>query len=189
MAETEQSPPQSTTSAVKSTNASFSIWPPTERTRDAVRDRLIETLSTPSILSKRYGTVSREEATDAAKLIEEEAFESAGKTASTDDKGFDILQVYSKEISKRMLHTMKARSGEAAVPTVLSVNDSAEKVEAESPAPPQNEKMDSVADDDWEKLLALSVFLFWLGISSLKSVSIGYSVLKSTWFFYVDHLC
>ncbi|KAL9148577.1 hypothetical protein ABFS82_12G050300 [Erythranthe guttata] len=62
MAEIEQSAPQSeisnTTTAEKYPNVSFSIWPPTERTRDAVRNRLVETLSSPSILSKRYGTVS-----------------------------------------------------------------------------------------------------------------------------------
>ncbi|KAK2970279.1 hypothetical protein RJ640_021354 [Escallonia rubra] len=36
---------------------SFSIWPPTQRTRDVVLSRLIETLSAPSMLSKHYGSV------------------------------------------------------------------------------------------------------------------------------------
>ncbi|PIN10463.1 hypothetical protein CDL12_16947 [Handroanthus impetiginosus] len=77
MAEIEQSPPQSvsstTTSAAageKYSKAPFNIWLPTECTRESVRNRLIETLSSPSILSKRYGTVSREETVAAAKLIE-----------------------------------------------------------------------------------------------------------------------
>ncbi|KAI3465305.1 hypothetical protein Pfo_021968 [Paulownia fortunei] len=155
MTETEQSPPQSTTSsasAAKYSNASFSIWPPTERTRDAVRNRLIETLSTPSILSKRYGTITREEAIDVAKRIEEEAFEAAGNAESTVDDGIEILQVYSKEISRRMLDTMKAGSGESVASETPLVNETEVKEEEEedagSTAPPQSEKMESVADDE-----------------------------------------
>ncbi|KAL0314974.1 UNVERIFIED_CONTAM: MFP1 attachment factor 1 [Sesamum angustifolium] len=155
MAEAEQAPPQSetttATAAAKYSSASFSIWPPTERTRDAVRNRLIETLSTPSILSKRYGTVSREEAVDAAKRIEDEAFEAAEKAASTDDDGIEILQVYSKEISKRMLETVKARSAESVASETTPVNEAvvkAEEEDTESTAPPQSEKTESVADDE-----------------------------------------
>ncbi|KAL8492040.1 hypothetical protein ACS0TY_023597 [Phlomoides rotata] len=155
MAETEQSPPQSQASATAekyNSNISFSIWPPTERTREAVRNRLIETLSSPSILSKRYGTVSREEAVEAAKVIEQEAFEEAGKAASADDDGIEILQVYSKEISKRMLDTVKARSGETTIaPVTPPINGEAHKPEEEdagSTAPPQSEKTESVAGDE-----------------------------------------
>ncbi|KAK9157574.1 hypothetical protein Scep_004148 [Stephania cephalantha] len=39
---------------------SITIWPPTQRTRDAVINRLIETLFAPSIISKRYGSLSHE---------------------------------------------------------------------------------------------------------------------------------
>ncbi|PIN14405.1 hypothetical protein CDL12_12969 [Handroanthus impetiginosus] len=77
MAEIEQSPPQSLSSTTtassageKYSKAPFNIWLSTERTRESVRNRLIETLSSPSILSKRYGTVSREETVVATKLIE-----------------------------------------------------------------------------------------------------------------------
>ncbi|MED6162035.1 RNA polymerase III-inhibiting protein maf1 [Stylosanthes scabra] len=93
---------------------SFSIWPPTQRTRDAVVNRLIETLSTPSVLSKRYGTMTSEEASAAARQIEDEAFAAAGGSAASDDDGIEILQVYSKEISKRMLDTVKARANTGA---------------------------------------------------------------------------
>ncbi|KAL3371873.1 hypothetical protein AABB24_008421 [Solanum stoloniferum] len=93
---------------------SFSIWPPTQRTRDAVINRLIESLSTPSILSKRYGTLPQDEASETARLIEEEAFVAAGSTATDADDGIEILQVYSKEISKRMIDTVKSRSAPAA---------------------------------------------------------------------------
>ncbi|KAG6406881.1 hypothetical protein SASPL_134518 [Salvia splendens] len=153
MAEIEQSPPNATVAAAdKFPNVSFSIWPPTDRTREAVKNRLIETLSSPSILSKRYGTVSREEAVEAAKLIEQEAFELAGNAVSADDDGIEILQVYSKEISKRMLDTVKARSGDSAVaPEPAPATDEPHKAEEEdagSSAPPQSEKTESVADDE-----------------------------------------
>lgn len=93
---------------------SFSIWPPTQRTRDAVINRLIESLSTPSILSKRYGTLPQDEASDTARRIEEEAFAAAGSTANGNDDGIEILEVYSKEISKRMIDTVKSRSAPSA---------------------------------------------------------------------------
>ncbi|PWA95478.1 WPP domain-containing protein [Artemisia annua] len=103
----------------KLSKMSFSIWPPTKRTRDAVTARLIQTLSEKSVLSDRYGTVPEPEASDMARKIEEEAFNSAGdvddfKAAGKGDEGGDhgleILQCYSQEISKRMLEFVKARS-------------------------------------------------------------------------------
>ncbi|XP_062158589.1 MFP1 attachment factor 1-like [Alnus glutinosa] len=99
----------------------FSIWPPTQRTRDAVVNRLVETLSTVSVLSKRYGTLPQDEASVAARLIEEEAFAAAaGGSFSAEDDGIEILQVYSREISRRMLDTVKNRaaSGSAADTTM-----------------------------------------------------------------------
>ncbi|XWS14760.1 hypothetical protein CRYUN_Cryun35bG0035800 [Craigia yunnanensis] len=100
--------------AAKLNNLTLRIWPPTQRTRDAVINRLVETLSSQSVLSKRYGTIPEEEASAAAKSIEEEAFSVAGASFSADDDGIEILQVYSKEISKRMLDTVKARAATAA---------------------------------------------------------------------------
>ncbi|XP_028806948.1 MFP1 attachment factor 1-like [Neltuma alba] len=91
-----------------SQSISFSVWPPTQRTRDAVIHRLIETLSTPSVLSKRYGTLSPEDASAAARRIEDEAFSTAAASASLDDYGIEIIQLYSKEISRLMLDTVKA---------------------------------------------------------------------------------
>ncbi|CAN1191940.1 MFP1 attachment factor 1 [Linum perenne] len=91
----------------------LSIWPPSQRTRDAVIDRLIETLSAPSFLSKRYGTIPPEEAVDDARRIEEEAFATSTEYASAHDDGLEILQRYSKEVSKRMLETFKGRAESA----------------------------------------------------------------------------
>ncbi|XP_071703119.1 MFP1 attachment factor 1-like [Rutidosis leptorrhynchoides] len=94
---------------------SFSIWPPTQRTRDAVIKRLIETLTEKSVLSDRYGTISSDEASDVALRIEEEAFKTAPSGPLPDgEDGIEILQSYSKEISKRMLDFVKSRSASSA---------------------------------------------------------------------------
>ncbi|KAK4801973.1 hypothetical protein SAY86_000176 [Trapa natans] len=106
----EETPQEQKKSDPVTPSVTFSIWPPSQRTRDAVVTRLIETLSTPSVLSKRYGTIPPHEAASNARLIEEEAFAAAGGTASADDDGFEILQIYSKEVSKRMLECVKSRS-------------------------------------------------------------------------------
>lgn len=112
MEETVQDPalPEPRKEAGAAPNVAFSIWPPSQRTRDAVVARLIETLSTPSVLSKRYGTVPHDEAASAARAIEEEAFNAAGGAAAADDDGIEVLQIYSKEISKRMLDSVKTRA-------------------------------------------------------------------------------
>ncbi|XP_043694471.1 MFP1 attachment factor 1-like [Telopea speciosissima] len=76
----------------------FSIWPPTQHTREAVFKRPVETISTPSVLSKRYGSMPAEEASAAARQIEEEPFSAASTTASpktSEDDGIEILQLYS----------------------------------------------------------------------------------------------
>ncbi|CAN8320798.1 unnamed protein product [Cochlearia groenlandica] len=113
----DQSPDESSKIAdlKKPGGMSLRIWPPTEKTRDAVTNRLIETLSTESILSKRYGTLTAEEASSVAKSIEEEAYGVASNAVSShDEDGIKILEVYSKEISKRMLETVKDRSASSA---------------------------------------------------------------------------
>ncbi|KAK8552005.1 hypothetical protein V6N13_120438 [Hibiscus sabdariffa] len=109
--------------AAKLNNLTFKFWPPTQRTRGAVLKRLLETLSSESVLSKRYGMIPEEEASALAKLIEEDAFSAAGASFFTGDDGIEILQVYSREISKRMLDTAKARAA--------AVSDSAPSGSAE----------------------------------------------------------
>ncbi|KAF8410134.1 hypothetical protein HHK36_002656 [Tetracentron sinense] len=101
-------------------NISFSIWPPSQRTRDAVITRLVETLTAPSVLSKRYGSMPSDEASAAAHHIEKDAFSAAAASASAsgtaEEDGIEILQVYSKEISKRMLEAVKARAASGSSP-------------------------------------------------------------------------
>ncbi|XP_020525926.1 MFP1 attachment factor 1 isoform X1 [Amborella trichopoda] len=110
------------------TAASFSVWPPSERTRSSVTQRLAETLSTPSVLSQRYGVMDAEEAKATAAAIEEEAFKlaSAFFSASSNEDvaendGTATLQAYSKEISKRMLDAVKKHAAAAtATPNSLT---------------------------------------------------------------------
>ncbi|KAK1392394.1 MFP1 attachment factor 1 [Heracleum sosnowskyi] len=134
MSETTEAQP--TNPATTKPTVSFSIWPPSQRTRDAVTKRLIETLSSPSVLSKRYGTVPEEEAGVIASKIEGEAFETASGSAGPDDDGIEILQGYSKEISKRMLETVKARSAgsDAQAQAGSGVTEGAEGVDANAEA-------------------------------------------------------
>ncbi|KAG7020597.1 MFP1 attachment factor 1, partial [Cucurbita argyrosperma subsp. argyrosperma] len=63
-----------------------------KRTRDAVISRLIETLSSPSMFSKRYGTIPADEAAFVALSIEEEAYAITNGFPATMDDGIDILQ-------------------------------------------------------------------------------------------------
>ncbi|KAG6510451.1 hypothetical protein ZIOFF_028473 [Zingiber officinale] len=59
---------------------SLKIWPPTQRTHDAVIHRLVETLATQSVLSKLYDLLSEEEATRGEYTVEEDPAEAASLT-------------------------------------------------------------------------------------------------------------
>ncbi|KAI4993209.1 hypothetical protein ZWY2020_007522 [Hordeum vulgare] len=95
---------------------SFSIWPPTQRTRDAVVRRLVDTLAGDTLLCKRYGAVPAADAEPAARDIEAEAFDAAavaGGAAASVEEGIEALQLYSKEVSRRLLDFVKSRSAAA----------------------------------------------------------------------------
>ncbi|CAL5390946.1 unnamed protein product [Camellia sinensis] len=64
-------------------NMSFNIWPPSQRTHNAVINCPIETLFEPSILSKHYRSMPQEEADTTAHRIEGKAFVAASASAST----------------------------------------------------------------------------------------------------------
>ncbi|CAD5173988.1 MFP1 attachment factor 1-like [Musa acuminata AAA Group] len=122
---------------------SLNIWPPSQRTRDAVIQRLIDTLSSSSVLTKRYGVVPVDEASATARLIEQEAFDFADSdgvraSASIDD-GLEVLQIYSKEISKRMIESVKSRA---------SPVSSTPAVEEAATAPAESASMTSGAGEE-----------------------------------------
>ncbi|XP_042507472.1 MFP1 attachment factor 1-like [Macadamia integrifolia] len=151
MAETDQSQqqqqPQQSSGVNLEKMSRFSIWPPTQHTREAVIKRLVETLSTPSVLSKRYGSMPPEEASSAARQIEEEAYSAPSLAASSntaEDDGIEILQLYSKEISKKMLETVKARAASVSSPDNPSkASDAATDVTAASATRPASEEISS----------------------------------------------
>jgi len=53
----DAAPPASGAKAAEALLPSLTIWPPSQRTRDAIVRRLVQTLAAPSILSQRYGAV------------------------------------------------------------------------------------------------------------------------------------
>lgn len=132
----DQGKPSDTSPPSGLSSFSLSIWPPSKRTRDAVVQRLVETLSSPSVLTKRYGTVPAEEAASLARLIEQEAFVAAhsdGVRASDDDE-LETIHMYSKEISNRMIQMVKSRASSASsIPSVQGAASDAALVRTESP--------------------------------------------------------
>ncbi|CAN6482419.1 unnamed protein product [Victoria cruziana] len=133
MAEERQPAAEEKPSIMASSVPSFNIWPPNQKTRDAVIRRLVETLSSPSVLSKRYGVMDAEEAASTAKVIEDKAFVAASDMppaevadTTTDDpvaRGIETLQVYSKEISRLVLDAVKSRASSSEKPRSSTLAD------------------------------------------------------------------
>ncbi|CAE6008744.1 unnamed protein product [Arabidopsis arenosa] len=69
-----------------------------------------------SILSKRFGTLESEEASSVTKSIEDEAYAVASAAVISDNDEIEILKTYSKEISRRMLESVKAKTNVASPP-------------------------------------------------------------------------
>ena len=116
---------------------SLSIWPPSQRTRDAVVRRVVQTLSAPSALTQRYGALPEPEAERAATAVEAEAFAAASESATASpaslEDGIEVLQAYSKEVRRRLLELAKARAAAAAAPATPA-EPSAESSEDSSAA-------------------------------------------------------
>ncbi|XP_044983548.1 MFP1 attachment factor 1-like, partial [Hordeum vulgare subsp. vulgare] len=95
-------------------HASFSIWPLTQRTREAERlgAALVDTLAGNTLLCKRYDVVLAVDAEPAARAIEAEAFDAvvvAGGATASVEEGIEALQLYSKEVSRHLLDFVKSR--------------------------------------------------------------------------------
>ena len=90
--------------------------------------RLSETLSSSdSILSKSnlYQPVPADEASSAARVIEDQAFSAADVSSVADgdlDGKIETLSVYAKEISKRALEMLKSRAAQVTAEELPSVN-------------------------------------------------------------------
>uniref|UniRef100_A0A0A9C917 WPP domain-containing protein n=1 Tax=Arundo donax TaxID=35708 RepID=A0A0A9C917_ARUDO len=132
-------PPSSGAKVAEALLPSLSIWPPSQRTRDAVVRRLVQMLAAPSVLSQRYGAVPEPEAESAAAAVEAEAFAAASESAAAAspasvEEGIEVLQAYSKEVSRRLLELAKSRAASAAPPAEASAQES-EDSSATAPPP------------------------------------------------------
>ncbi|XP_044983572.1 MFP1 attachment factor 1-like, partial [Hordeum vulgare subsp. vulgare] len=77
---------------------------------------LVDTLAGDTLLCKRYGAVPAVEVKPVARAIEAEAFDAAvvaGGAAASIEEGIEALQLYSKEVSRRLLDFVKSRSAAA----------------------------------------------------------------------------
>ncbi|KAL3726534.1 hypothetical protein ACJRO7_031435 [Eucalyptus globulus] len=113
MSESEEAPPPPTPPPPQQQpdpDVAYRIWPPTQPTREAIVSRLVETLSSPSGLSARYGTFPPDEAASVARAVEREVFASTGAAASADDDEADVLQAYATAIGRRLLHSVQPRA-------------------------------------------------------------------------------
>ncbi|EEE67516.1 hypothetical protein OsJ_24968 [Oryza sativa Japonica Group] len=126
---------------------SLSIWPPSQRTRDAVVRRLVQTLVAPSILSQRYGAVPEAEAGRAAAAVEAEAYaavtessSAAAAPASVED-GIEVLQAYSKEVSRRLLELAKSRAAPSPAAAAPAEGAASESEAAAAPAPAEDKSL------------------------------------------------
>nr|XP_043605857.1 RAN GTPase-activating protein 2-like [Erigeron canadensis]XP_043605858.1 RAN GTPase-activating protein 2-like [Erigeron canadensis]XP_043605859.1 RAN GTPase-activating protein 2-like [Erigeron canadensis]XP_043605860.1 RAN GTPase-activating protein 2-like [Erigeron canadensis] len=88
---------------------SIKLWPPSQNTRQVLVERIIKNLTTPSILSRKYGLLSKEEAVEDAKQIESAAYAIANHhfEKEPDGDGGSAVQLYAKESSTLMVEAVK----------------------------------------------------------------------------------
>ncbi|XP_010677878.2 RAN GTPase-activating protein 2 [Beta vulgaris subsp. vulgaris] len=108
---------------------SIKLWPPSQNTRIMLVERMTNNLSTPTIFTQKYGSLSKEEAEENAKQIEEEAFTLANQfyEKEPDGDGSSAVQLYAKECSKLILEALKrgpASKVVREVPTLEAVPES-----------------------------------------------------------------
>ncbi|GAV85719.1 LRR_6 domain-containing protein/WPP domain-containing protein [Cephalotus follicularis] len=85
------------------------LWPPRDNTRQMLVERLKENLTSKSIFTQKYGTLSKEDAGENAKRIEYVAFAAANQHCENepDGDGGSAVQLYAKECSKLLLEVLK----------------------------------------------------------------------------------
>ncbi|PWA55530.1 Leucine-rich repeat, ribonuclease inhibitor subtype [Artemisia annua] len=88
---------------------SIKLWPPSHKTRLLLVERIVKSLTTPSLLSRKYGLLSKEEAEEQAKQIDSSAFETANQhfEKEPDSDGASAVQVYAKESSTLIVEAVK----------------------------------------------------------------------------------
>lgn len=88
---------------------SIKLWPPSLNTRQMLVERMTNNLTSKSIFTQKYGGLSKEEAEENAKQIEDVAFATANKNyeEEPDGDGGSAVQLYAKECSKLLLEVLK----------------------------------------------------------------------------------
>jgi hypothetical protein len=89
----------------------------------------MQTMVAPSVHSQRYGAILEPKAKRAAAVVEVEAFAATSESVataslSTAEEGIEVLQAYSKEVSRRLPEFTKSR---AAVEASVKEEDSSER--------------------------------------------------------------
>ncbi|KAL1203303.1 RAN GTPase-activating protein 2 [Cardamine amara subsp. amara] len=105
---------------------SIKLWPPSLPTRQALIERITNNLSSKTIFTEKYGSLTREQAMENAKRIEDVAFSTANQQfeREPDGDGGLAVQLYAKECSKLILEILK-KGPVAKVATKESVSEEA----------------------------------------------------------------
>nr|4M70_B Chain B, Ran GTPase activating protein 2 [Solanum tuberosum]4M70_E Chain E, Ran GTPase activating protein 2 [Solanum tuberosum]4M70_J Chain J, Ran GTPase activating protein 2 [Solanum tuberosum]4M70_K Chain K, Ran GTPase activating protein 2 [Solanum tuberosum] len=85
------------------------LWPPSENTRKMLVERMTNNLSSPTIFTRKYRSLSKEEAAKNAEEIEDAAFTIANQhyEKEPDGDGSSAVQLYARECSKLILEILK----------------------------------------------------------------------------------
>ncbi|XP_010546815.1 PREDICTED: RAN GTPase-activating protein 2 [Tarenaya hassleriana] len=88
---------------------SIKLWPPSANTRQMLVERMTNNLSSKTIFTQKYGSLTKEEALENAKRIEDVAFSTANQhyEKEPDGDGASAVQLYAKECSKLILEVLK----------------------------------------------------------------------------------
>ncbi|KAH6816464.1 RAN GTPase activating protein 2 [Perilla frutescens var. frutescens] len=116
------------------------LWPPSPNTRHMLVERMTNNLSTPTIFTRKYGTLGNVEAAKYAKQIEESAFSSANQhyEQEPDGDGSAAVQLYAKECSKLILEVLKG---------VSKIEEKEVKPEVDSASQEVKPEVDSVCQE------------------------------------------
>ncbi|EPS63429.1 hypothetical protein M569_11353 [Genlisea aurea] len=85
------------------------LWPPAETTRQMLVERMKNNLSTPTVFTRKYGSLASSEAAKHAKSIEESSYTVANLhyEREPDGDGSSAVQLYASECSRLILDVLK----------------------------------------------------------------------------------
>ncbi|KFK26178.1 hypothetical protein AALP_AA8G213000 [Arabis alpina] len=133
---------------------SIKLWPPSLPTRQALIERITNNLSSKTIFTEKYGSLTTEQATDNAKRIEDIAFSTANQQfeREPDGDGGSAVQLYAKECSKLILEVLK-KGPVAKVETRETVSEEESVTPRETVFDISKGKRDFIEAEEAEELL------------------------------------